>query len=316
MTAVSSSRLGPSPGPGRVRSSYSGSAAPAVAKSITSRSSSRSHLVVAVKVTVASAPLRRAAQHRRSRAAGSALVALIGLCRRSPEPVPRGFRGGAGRQHRAGDRRSSGLDALAGRGWSGQPRNRTSCLAIRSGSIDSATVNRDAGTRLVIGAGGQCCWRRPRAETGLPVRGRARPGRRSPAPAGVRQDVTRRTSRRTGHRGARCPGATAGPVCQPPRDGRRIRSALAPRPAGPRRAPRASTLPATLSLGSRSRPDGRAPASGRQATLHAGWRGCSIRLRARLAVLAYPARPVVSGGCRSRSRCPGVVQGLGVWGAC
>ena len=37
------SRPGPSPGPGRVRSSYSGSAAPAVAKSITSRSSSRSH---------------------------------------------------------------------------------------------------------------------------------------------------------------------------------------------------------------------------------------------------------------------------------
>jgi hypothetical protein len=36
--------------------------------------------------------------------------------------------------------------------------------------------------------------------------------------AGARQDATRRISRRSAHRRARCPSATAGPVCRPGRE--------------------------------------------------------------------------------------------------
>ncbi len=108
--------------------------------------------------------------------------------------------------------------AAAAAGCNKAARNRTSCLAAWSGSIGPATSNRDVpGMHLVIISSGSALLATTSGRNGTFGSRASAARRRSPAPAGARQDVTRRTSR-TGHRPARSPSATAGPPCRPARE--------------------------------------------------------------------------------------------------
>jgi hypothetical protein len=135
------------------------------------------HLVVAVQVAVHEHGRTRRGEH----GVGPVAPAQDGpaLIRPDPrpEPVAQGLCRG-GRQHRAGERADGGLGALADGRWCRAARNRTSCLAARSGSIEPTTSNREApGTRLVIrskgsvlavmtsGRNGTAGWRASAART-------------------------------------------------------------------------------------------------------------------------------------------------------